>query len=924
MSNWQELKVSIIGLDMNVLTGWYQSRINTSLASSSALSGVAASQRKEDVAPPPWDLQSKQLQTLEDMRRKVLATNDFFLDPSREFSDLDAPDDHKSMFSLHQGLKRLASLAEEARDPTTNDTRRDLLNRALQKGMSQLDDYFQDMDLDTVNLLKGEQLTKVESDVAVSRGLSEFKTGTIHTGDFDAEVASLTGDVQFNIAITKNGATTNIAIDLADMGTTTRNLDNIVAHINTQLEAAGMVSRFERAKIGEKNDVGVVPGNNYGFRIAGVSTEALSFSAPAAQPAVYMAGISGLGETAGGQIVKLTDLASGNPTTGFTTRFSADPTSSEVAVPGAEDGETRTKQVDNPLEIQATAAGADGGIYVVGKTLSTTDGQVLKGEQDLVLARYDSNGTRVWSRVLGAASEAEGSSIAVDASGNVIVSGQVTGGLDDTTAIGGKDALVVKYSASGVEQWAQRFGGTGDDSASTVAVAADGTVFVAGKSASAFGGQAHGGGASDGFVRALGTDGSTLWTRRVGDAGDETIKSVAIAGDGSLLVASNEGGSAVVRKFSTADGTSAAIWEQNFGSLDDGAVGELAVDGNDIYLTGSAGNAFAPSAPLAAHAGGGRDAFLVKMTDGATPSVAYTTFVGSDQEDGAATLEVSGGKVYMAGKTLGGINGGTLQGERDAFVAQLDATTGGLDWSKQLSGRGGLAEARGLAVGAGDDSILSALGLPAGDVSYSDTRVVTDRSSAREGDHFYVSVDGGRRKKITIDNDDTMRSLTFKINAALVLNGTAEVKRGSDGDQLRIKAAEDKTIELFAGGDGRDLLKSLGMSPGAIVNTGSLLDKDDKTSDAPPLFALELPTSMSIASEEDAEKAYETLQDSMSVLQRAYREITMDPALKALLEGPQKGKKGGSVPAYYNAQLANYQAGLARLNAGPSNGGGYF
>ena len=97
--------------------------------------------------------------------------------------------------------------------------------------------------------------------------------------------------------------------------------------------------------------------------------------------------MSGINETAGGQIVKLTDLASGDPSIGYSTRFSADPTKSEVDVVGGEDGETRTKLVDNPLEIQATAAAADGGIFVVGKTTASTDGQTLKGEQDLVPAR---------------------------------------------------------------------------------------------------------------------------------------------------------------------------------------------------------------------------------------------------------------------------------------------------------------------------------------------------------------------------------------------------------------------------------------------------------------------------------------------------------------------------------------------------------
>lgn len=98
------------------------------------------------------------------------------------------------------------------------------------------------MDLEGLTLLKGEQLSKIESEVAIARGTSQYTTDTIHTGDFDAEVASLTGDVQFSISVKKSGITQTIDINLADMGGTTRNLDNISDHINTQLEAAGVLA----------------------------------------------------------------------------------------------------------------------------------------------------------------------------------------------------------------------------------------------------------------------------------------------------------------------------------------------------------------------------------------------------------------------------------------------------------------------------------------------------------------------------------------------------------------------------------------------------------------------------------------------------------------------------------------------------------
>jgi hypothetical protein len=918
--------VDIVGLDMNVLTGWYQARNSLSLASTTSLSSNASSSaQKESDVLAPWDVRGD-VEKLEDIRRQVMASGLFFSTKTSDFSNIDAPQDHKSLFDLYQGLKRMASVAESAMNEKTSDSERKFLNSRFQQGVTQFQDYYDDLDFDGVTLLKGEKLSKAESDVAISRGASEYSTGTVHTGDFDAEVASLTGDVQFTVSIKKSGVTTNVAIDLADMGATTRSLDNVSDHINTQLEAAGMLTKFARAKVGVPDEDGIIPGANYGFKISGIITEEVTFSASSGSDAVYMAGTSGLGDKAGGQIVKLTDLDAAAPTTAYAQRFDAQPTTSQVEVAGttlddSDEPETRTKEEPNPLSILASATANDGSLIVVGHTSQTTGGVSIKGEQDMVLAKYDSTGKRVWTRVLGASDDASAASVTIDPSGNVVVAGQVSGTLGTTTDIGGTDSFVATFDSNGVEQWLQRFGGTDDDQPHSVAVGADGTVYVAGDAKSALGGEAHIGGVTDGYLRAIDRNGDTLYTRRIGDIGDESISALSIADDGELIVASNEDGNAVIRKFAAADGVSAAIWEQDLGDMGVGRIGDVAVDGTDIYITGSADSAFAPSAPIVANSGGERDAFLVKLSDGASATVDYTTFLGSDKDETANSVTVSGGKVYLGGKTTGELPGQTSVGERDAFAAKFNAADGAFEWATQIGGREGVNEAMGVSVVSGGDSVLDTLGLPAGKLTYADTRVVTDRSSARDGDHFYISVDGGRRKKISIDDDDTMRSLTFKINAALVLDGTADVRRATEGDKLRITPKEGSKIEMFAGSEGRDLLKALGMDPGSIIKTKSFLDRD-KTSDAPSIFALDLPTSYDLTDEDKAKDAYDAISKAMTVVQRAYRELTTPASVKALLDGGP-GKSGGTVPAYLTAQIANYSAGLQRLGGDP-NGGGYY
>ncbi|MFW5661501.1 MAG: hypothetical protein ACOC05_08955, partial [Oceanicaulis sp.] len=97
-------------------------------------------------------------------------------------------------------------------------------------------------------------------------------------------------------------------------------------------------------------------------------------------------------------------------------------------------------------------------------------------------------------------------------------------------------------------------------------------------------------------------------------------------------------------------------------------------------------------------------------------------------------------------------------------------------------------------------------------------------------------------------------------------------------------------------------------------------DGEDTTSDAPAVFALELPGVLSIKDRDSALAAIEALTAAQSKIQRAHRELTMDPALRDVLKGPQAGRRGGPVPAYLTAQTANYEAGLQRLMSGGGGG----
>ncbi len=915
----------IAGLSGDVLGAWFSAQNaarNAAANTRAPLQQTLGSTRDKDVLPP-WDPRGE-VTALDAVRRSVLANGRFFDSTASAFSGLNVSQDEKKLYAMFTGLRALQSLAAAASERNANPVDLAFWNRRFQEGLGQMDDFFSKLKLDEISVLKNTQLTRAESEVAVSRGISEYTTGIVHRGPADQAVTAFQGDVEFTVTVRKNGGDINVAIDLNEMGATPRTMGNVTDFINSKLEEQEIITRFSAVRVGEVGPAGIVTANDWALRINGVLTEQVSFSAPQGKPAIYMAGVTGTGDSAAGQLSKIIGL-DGTPTVQFAQRIEADGTVTDVPLPG---GETRSSTAANPLTIDSITQAPDGGIYVVGRTSSGVNGQDIKGESDLVLMRYDSNGKEVWSRVLGAAGEANGASVAVDSAGNVVVAGSVKGALGGTNDLGGEDSLVVKFNADGVEQWAQRFGAAGDDRANAVTIGDDGTIYVVGEARGSFGGMTNQG-SLDGYVRAIGADGSVLYTRGVeASAGIERARAVTTAQDGGLLIASEVDGRAVITKFAPGDdGTGDPVWTLDMGSLGGGRITAITVDDDGaIYLTGGAGAAFAPSAPLSANEGG-RDAFLVKIEDGASASVSYTTFLGTGVDDLATGIQVSGGKVYLSGTTNGELPGANQNGTRNAFAAGFDAATGAHEWTQQISGRGGVSQGAGIVVDPQGDSILSKLGLPSGKIVYADSRVVTAQSAARTGDHFYISVNGGRQRKITIEAGETMRSLTFKLNAALLLGGTSAVGRRTGEEFLRITPRDGVSIELKAGADGQNALESLGLPSGTI--TGKSLTKKgsrDESAAAPPTFSLRLGGSYNVGSRDAALAANEALTEAMTVVQRAWRELTQDPALKQLLEGPGAGKKGGKVPAYLQAQLANYNAGLDRLMASSPQAGtlGFF
>ena len=92
---------------------------------------------------------------------------------------------------------------------------------------------------------------------------------------------------------------------------------------------------------------------------------------------------------------------------------------------------------------------ASGAIYATGSTSSFGAGGV-----DVLLLKYDSSGSLVWSRTWGGPGNESGNSVAVDGLGNVYVVGST-----DSFGAGWYDALILKFDRSGNLLWSRTWGG---------------------------------------------------------------------------------------------------------------------------------------------------------------------------------------------------------------------------------------------------------------------------------------------------------------------------------------------------------------------------------------------------------------------------------------------------------------------------------
>ncbi len=181
---------------------------------------------------------------------------------------------------------------------------------------------------------------------------------------------------------------------------------------------------------------------------------------------------------------------------------------------------------------RSVAVDASGNAYISGTTYGSIGG-TNAGDRDAFLTKFDSSGTELWSRQIGTSSADRSQSVAVDASGNVYISGRTYGNIGGTNA-GNWDAFLTKFDASGNELWSRQIGTWRTDSSYSVAVDASGNAYISGRTDGDLGGPSAGG--YDAFLTKFDASGNELWRQQIGTSSSDYSYSVAVDAYGNAYI----------------------------------------------------------------------------------------------------------------------------------------------------------------------------------------------------------------------------------------------------------------------------------------------------------------------------------------------------------------------------------------------------
>jgi hypothetical protein len=228
--------------------------------------------------------------------------------------------------------------------------------------------------------------------------------------------------------------------------------------------------------------------------------------------------------------------------------------------------------------LKSTQLTSDGGYILAGRTYCGADWS------DFWVLQLDSTGNELWQKTYGGAGSESASSIQNTSDGGYIVAGDT-----NSFGAGDQDALLLKLDSSGNVIWQKIYGGSSDDTFSSIQQTTDGGHIVAGSKGSVP--PDDGFGLQDLWVLKLDSTGKVVWQNIYGESGMEKANSIQQTSDGGYIVAgitvgsfNNNHGPYYDIWLLKLDSSGNVLWQKVYGGSYDENIGSIQQTSDGGYI----------------------------------------------------------------------------------------------------------------------------------------------------------------------------------------------------------------------------------------------------------------------------------------------------------------------------------------------------
>jgi len=531
---------------------------------------------------------------------------------------------------------------------------------------------------------------------------------------------------------------------------------------------------------------------------------------------------------------------------------------------------------------KAIKADAEGNVYVLGNTASSA-GMATEGayqetygggvgdwgqEGDVFLAKFDAEGSLLWSTYFGGENDEGAGGIDLDSDGNIYICGWTlsTTGISTTGAhqesnAGEDDGFLAKFDNDGALLWATYYGGESYDNlfGGAGSVYCSGTdVYLCGGTMSETGIATTSAwlsapaGSTDAYLAKFNSDGEREWATYFGGEADD--KGIAVNGNGSHIyiagmTMSNAGigisgyqnaygGGDFDGFLSQFDEDGTVVWSTYYGSTGFDKIEAITCDDDFVYAVGTTTSTMniASGGSWQDVAGGGEDMYLAKFNYiGELQVCTYYGDTGNDRMGLSPSVTLDGtGNVYLCGQTNSAGGMVTADAFQSDYSESYDAILAKFDSDMQLawaSYMGGMGSDQAYTITAINNGKVYAAG-----ATVSSGEIATDDAWQTElaggSDAFLLALSSCEEARLNVEHDTTIcEGISFELSttmAGATYNWFIDGGMASMTDSLITVVAEGTYMLVTSKGTCTDTSVAITVSVNpaptpVIVNTGGVL-----------------------------------------------------------------------------------------------------